>query len=149
MATKKLGLARDATVILAAAMKVEISFPGPRADQAGVLSQELRLALLRSGADPGQIQIVKERADTMDVGSILQIVMNAASQAQTVLEHYVAPAFTLSHCAACLYDICNPANSGIRIKTSRGVFEFSANEVDIKQLKRILEAADQHERRAK
>jgi hypothetical protein len=46
-------------------MMFEISFADQPAAEAGVLAQELRSALLRSGADPRTVEIIKERADTI------------------------------------------------------------------------------------
>ena len=54
-------------------MTFKISFPSQPVAEAGVLAQELQLALLGSGADPSQVEIIKEQADTMDLGSVVQI----------------------------------------------------------------------------
>jgi hypothetical protein len=126
-------------------MKFEISFPDRPVDEAGVLAQELRLALLRSGADPERLSIIKERADTMDIGSVVQIVFDAYHTSGPMLEH-VMPALTAIHCARVLYEICAPAHSGIRVKTPRGTYELSEREISLERLKEVLVAAENKER---
>ncbi len=111
-------------------MRFEISFPDQPADEAGVLAQELRLALLRSGADPSKVEIVKERADTMDAGSWVEIALTAAES---------------FHCALTLYQICAPAHSGIRVKSPRGTLDLSASEVSPERLRQIFNVADNDE----
>jgi hypothetical protein len=126
------------------AMKFEISFPDQLAAEAGVLAQELRLALLRGGADPSKIEIKKDRADTMDLGSVVQVALDAYHTSGPMLEH-VMPALTAIHCARVLYEICAPAHSGIRVKTPRGTVELSGREVSLERLKELLEVADSDE----
>lgn len=125
-------------------MIFEISFPDQPADEAGFLAQDLRLALLRSGADPSKVEIMKKRADTMDLGAVIQIALDAYHAAGPVLEH-VMPALTAVHCARVLYEICAPAHSGICVKTPRGTVKLRASEISFEHLKQIFEAANNHE----
>lgn len=104
----------------------------------------MRLALLRSGADPSKVEIVKERADTMDLGSVVQIVVDAYHTSRPMLEPFATP-LTALHCALCFYEICRPARAGILLKTPRGTFKLSAHEVEIERLKQILDTADSDE----
>ncbi len=123
-------------------MRFEISFPDQPADEAGVLAQELRLALLRSGADPSKVEIVKERADTMDLGSVVGIAIDAYHAVRPMLD-YVPPLLTAATCARTLYNICAPVHSGIRITTPRGtVVEINPGEVSFDHLKQIFDATE-------
>jgi hypothetical protein len=124
-------------------MKFEISFPDRPAAEAGVLAQELRLALLRGGVDPNKVEIIKERSDTMDLGSVVQIALDAYRASGPMLEH-VMPALTALHCARCLYEICVPARSGLIIK-NRHTIKLGAGEIEIERLKQILDTVDSNE----
>jgi hypothetical protein len=136
-------------------MRFEISFPDQPADEAGVLAQELRLALLRSGADPSKVEIVKDRADTMDLGSIVGIAIDAyhacgpiagsviqtALHARQYLEPAVPPLLALE-CAKCLYHICRPAHAGIVVETPHGTYKLSADEIEIERIEPVLLGSD-------
>lgn len=129
-------------------MRFEISFPDQPADEAGVLAQELRLALLRSGADPSKVELIKERADAMDLGSVVSwvhIFVDAYQASRPMLEPFL-PALTAVECARLLCEICAPAHSGIRIKTPRGTFKLSASETSVERLKQIFDTAGSDER---
>jgi hypothetical protein len=126
-------------------MTFKISFPDQPAAETGVLAQELRLALLQSGADPSTVEIIKERADTMDLGSVIQIALDAYHASRPILE-LVPPLLTVATCARTLYNICARAHSGIRITNPRGtVVELSPGEVSFERLKQIFDAADSDE----
>jgi hypothetical protein len=124
------------------AMTFKISFPDQPAAEAGVLAQELRLGLLRSGADPSTVEIIKERVDTMDLGGVVQIALEVYHAARPMLD-YVPPLLTAATCARTLYNICAPAHSGIRITTPRGtVVEINPGEVSFDRLKQIFDATE-------
>jgi hypothetical protein len=125
-------------------MTFEISFPDQPASEASALARELRLALLQSGVDPKNIEIQKRRADTMDLGAAIQVMMGAYHAAGPMLEQ-VMPALTAVHFARILYEVCAPAHSGVSIKTAAGVIELKAGEISIANLKKILEATNSYE----
>lgn len=95
-------------------MKFEISFPDQPADEARVLAQELRLALLRGGVDPSKVEIVKERADAMDLGSVVTIVGAIGPIAGAI-----AIPIEVAHLTRILYETCRPARC-VRIKMPDG-----------------------------
>jgi hypothetical protein len=125
-------------------MIFEISFPDQPANEASALARELRLALLQSGVDPKNIEIQKKRADTMDLGAAIQVVIEAYHAAGPMLEQ-IMPALTAVHFAKILYEVCAPAHSGVSVKTACGVIELKAGEISIEHLKQILEAANSYE----
>lgn len=57
-------------------MIFEISFPCEGGDKASLLAQEARLAFLQNGANPNKVEIVKKRADTMDLGATIQLALD-------------------------------------------------------------------------
>ena len=117
-------------------MTFEISFPDQPASEASALARELRLALLQSGVDPKNIEIQKRRADTMDLGAAIAVIMGAYHAAGPMLEQ-VMPALTAVHFARILYEVCAPAHSGVSIKTAAGVIELKAGEISIANLKKF------------
>jgi hypothetical protein len=121
-------------------MTFEISFPGQPAAEAGVLAQELRLALLRSGVDPTNVEIVRERPDTMDLGSCVQLYFAIGKALEPLV-----PALTALELAKLLCEICVPAHSGIRVKTARNTREVGASEMTPERLKQIIDAASNDE----
>jgi hypothetical protein len=126
-------------------MIFEISFPLEGADKASVLAQETRLAFLQNGANPKKVEIVKQRADTMDLGATIQLALDVYHASAPVLEN-IMPALTVAHCARILYEICAPAHSGIRIKTPSGAeVELTASEISFERLRQVFEAANNDE----
>ena len=102
----------------------EISFPGTSTADAGSLAKKLRLSLVQGGVSDRDIRIVKERPDTMELGSTLEIVFIAAH--------------TLAFAKA-IWEICAPAKSGVRIKLPDGKkVDLKAHEIDLDRLKTIL-----------
>jgi|GEM_PF-2118121 hypothetical protein len=124
-------------------MTYKISFPGKSAAEAGVLAQELRLALLRAGADPGKVEIVKERTDTMDLGSVVELAFGALPVASLEGFHNI---LTAAECALILYEICQKARSGILIRTPREEFKLGEEELSTGPLESIFSKAngDEH-----
>src|ERR1700680_1285704 len=106
---------------------IEISFPVQSAGDAGELAKELRSSLLQHGISDDDIQIVKGRADTMDLGSLVQIA-----------EPVIALALNSALFIKIIREVCLPARAGIRIKTDDGIFELKAAEIDSEKLHEIL-----------
>jgi hypothetical protein len=79
----------------------------------------------------------------MDLGSVVQIALDAYRTSGPMLEH-VLPALTALHCARCLYEICVPARASLIIKNGRTV-KLSAGEIEIERLKQILDTVDSDE----
>jgi hypothetical protein len=125
-------------------MIFEISFPC-EGDKASLLAQEARSAFLEEGANPNTVEIVKKRADTMDLGATIQLALDVYHASAPIIENIV-PALTVVHCARILWEICAPAHSGIHIKTPSGIdVELSASEISFERLRQVFEAAHNDE----
>jgi hypothetical protein len=124
-------------------MKLEISFPDQPMDEAGVLAQELRLALLRGGVDPSKVEIVKERSDTMGlVGDLVTMDLGSF-----VTMENIAGVLTAIHLTRLLYEVCRAAPS-VRFKMPDGteIKVRPSHDLLFESCKKIVEAvgSDEH-----
>jgi hypothetical protein len=110
---------------------IEISFPSKTPDEAALMIKSLRTSLVRHGVADADIRIAKERADTMDLGTLLQI------DVATYL-HVAHLGLMGVACAKALWEICAPAHAPVRIKTAKGVVELSASEIESGRLQEVL-----------
>jgi hypothetical protein len=102
---------------------IEIAFPDQPANEAGILAQELAQALRTEGAPDSALTLLKERPETMDLGTGLAIA-----------EMAVGAAVMIKH----LFDLWHRAHCTLRITTPRGRFVLRASEIDVGKLNQIL-----------
>jgi hypothetical protein len=128
-------------------MKFEISFPDQPAAEAGVLAQELRLALLRGGVDPNKVEIIKERSDTMDLGSVVTMDLSSVVTIAGAIAGAVAAPIEVAHLTRILYETCRPAPC-IRFKMPNGtdIKVRPSHDLLFESVKKIIDAAgsDEH-----
>jgi hypothetical protein len=109
---------------------IEFAFPGKDLAEQAQLSQELRTELRAEGVHGEALTVKRERGDTMDLGSVLQLTAGVTGAVATGL-NIVA----IGHC---IYELCFKSRSGLRVKTPNGVFEFGPGEIDVDGLKQVL-----------
>lgn len=112
---------------------IEIAFPGKDLAEQGQLAQELRTELRAEGVPDEALAVKRERGDTMDLGSALQLTAGVTAAVATGL-NIVA----IGHC---IYELCFKNRSGLRLKTPNGVFEFGPGEIDVDKLGQLLKDA--------
>lgn len=102
---------------------IDIAFPDRSPDEASILAQELAQALRAEGTPDSAMTLVRERPETMDLGTVLQIA-EIAVQATIIVKN--------------LFDLWHRARCTLRITTPRGRFILPPSEIDVGKLNEIL-----------
>jgi hypothetical protein len=115
---------------------LEISFTGKELGESTQLARELRDRLRSEGIPDETMTIARDRADTMDLGSALQLLELA--------EHIVVPATLAIHVATIahtVYELCFREHCGLKVKIANRVVELGPGEIDIEKLRAVLNEA--------
>ncbi len=116
---------------------IEISFPGKALDESTQLTRELRDKLRGEGVPDGALSIVRERTDTMDLGSVLHLVLQYA-------EHVTTPASLMIELATItynIYELCFREHCGLKVKVGNQALEFGPGEIEVEKLRVVLNEA--------
>ena len=109
---------------------VEFTFPGNDPGASSRLAQQLRRALVLDGLDADRILIRRQSNETMDAGSLIEIIKMGIEYAALIVE--------TGAMAHTIYEFCKKERCALKIRTHRGEIEVGPGEIDIEQLRRLL-----------
>jgi len=109
---------------------VEFTFPGNDPGTTSRLAQQLRRALVIDGLDADRIVIRRQSNETMDAGSLVEIIKMGIEYAALIVE--------IGAMAHTIYEFCKKERCALKIRTPRGEIEVGPGEIDIEQLRKIL-----------
>jgi hypothetical protein len=127
---------------------LEISFPGLNARASGRLAQQLRAKLASQGLPENAVRLAKDRTDTMDVGTCVQIAHTAitmTAHAATMTPHVVKlvahaePYLATTILAKDLFHLLYRMRSGVKLVGPGGAAVVGAAGITAENLKTALD----------
>ena len=109
---------------------MQLSFETTDSADAGLLARELDLALKREGLPGSVTSIIRSNPDSMDLGTVLGIDVNAALHALGSIGY-------IALFGKCIYEIIGKHHITIRIKTQHGSVDIP-EDADMEKIERIL-----------
>jgi hypothetical protein len=101
---------------------MELSFAGITSVKAGRLAEELELALLKAGAPPQALSLIRSSPQNMDFGTILGIDVHAVAQVLGSIGY-------IACFVKCIHEVVSKHHVTIVITTEKGSVEIPASEV--------------------
>jgi hypothetical protein len=116
---------------------IEISFPGKELGDSTQLARELRDKLRGDGVPDAALSIMRERTDTMDLGTVLHLALQ-------YVEHVTTPATLMVEMATItynVYELCFREHCGLKVKVGGHILEFGPGEIELEKLRTVLDEA--------